>query len=251
MNTAAFRDGGPQTPAETPAMIRERVLAALDGVIDPELDEPITTLRFVSSVTVTPAREVEVLLRLPTPQCAPNFAFLMAADARDAVRRLPEVRGVAVHLEDHYTGEEINAALARGQGFTGAFPGETDDDDLSALRELFQRKALIARQARICRSLLEGGAAAETVTTMRVADLPEGAETRRCLTLRTELGIPCTLTSPAFVLPNGEPLTVDGLTRWLRMARLVATSLEANGGICRSLLQVRQELATDPEEDGT
>ena len=27
----------------------------------------------------------------PTPQCAPNFAFLMAADARTAVRRLPEV----------------------------------------------------------------------------------------------------------------------------------------------------------------
>ena len=28
----------------------------------------------------------------------------------------------------------------------------------SALRELFQRKALIARQARICEALLDGGA---------------------------------------------------------------------------------------------
>jgi len=121
MSTAAFREGGPQRVSQV--ALREQVLAALDGVIDPELDEPITTLRFVSSVTVTPAREVEVLLRLPTPQCAPNFAFLMAADARDAVRRLPEVRGVTVHLEDHYTGQEINAALSRGEGFTGAFPG--------------------------------------------------------------------------------------------------------------------------------
>ena len=32
------------------------------------------------------------------------------------------------------------------------------------------------------------------------------------------------------------------------MARLVQTSLEANGGICRSLLQVRHSLATEPEE---
>ena len=48
------------------------------------------------------------------------------------------------------------------------------------------------------------------------------------------------------MLPNGEPLTADQLTRWLRMARLIQTSLEANGGICRSLLQVRHNLATEP-----
>ena len=81
----------------------------------------------------------------------------MAADAREAVRRLPGVRDVSVRLEDHYTGEEINAALAGGEGFTGAFPGETDDDDLEALRELFQRKALIARQSTVCEALLAGG----------------------------------------------------------------------------------------------
>ena len=59
----------------------ERVIDALDDVYDPELDEPITRLRFVSSVRGRPAGDVEVVLRLPTPQCAPNFAFLMAADA--------------------------------------------------------------------------------------------------------------------------------------------------------------------------
>ena len=121
---------------------RASVLDALSGVHDPELDEPITSLRFVSSCEVTPDGDVEVVLRLPTPQCAPNFAYLMAADARNAVRRLPEVREVTVTLEDHYTGDEINLALARGEGFTGAFPGETDDDELEALRQLFERKAL-------------------------------------------------------------------------------------------------------------
>ena len=80
----------------------------------------------------------------------------MAADARRAVRRLPGVRHVTVRLEDHYTGGEINHALAQGLGFTGAFPGETDDDDLEALRELFSRKALVARQTGGVRRAAEG-----------------------------------------------------------------------------------------------
>jgi metal-sulfur cluster biosynthetic enzyme len=227
---------------------RERVLDALSAVRDPELDEPITSLRFVSSCEVSGDGDVEVLLRLPTPQCAPNFAFLMAADARNAVRRLPEVRHVSVKLEDHYTGEEINAALARGDEFEGAFPGETDEQDLEALRELFSRKALIARQARVCEGLLAGGATVEEVTAGRVADLPDSADVRRCLELRAQLGIGWDGDRPAFVLPGGEPLVPDQLERWLRMARLVRTSLEVNGGICRSLLQFRHNLVAEPEE---
>jgi metal-sulfur cluster biosynthetic enzyme len=226
---------------------RERVLDALSTVHDPELDEPITTLRFVTSCDVSADGDVEILLRLPTPQCAPNFAFLMAADARKVVRRLPGVRGVSVKLEDHYTGEEINAALRRGDGFTGAFPGETDDDDLEALRELFVRKALIARQSVVCEAIMADGLSAPEVVARRVADLPDLPEARRCLQLRTQLGISCSPDSPAFVLPNGEPLVADQLQRWRRTARLVRTSLEANGGICRSLLQIRHDLATDTE----
>jgi len=229
-------------------MTREGVLEALGQVYDPELDEPITSLRFVSSCEVTADGDVDVLLRLPTPQCAPNFAFLMAADARDVVRRLPGVRHVTVRLEDHFTGEEINAALQRGEGFTAAFPGETDDDDLEALRELFQRKALIARQSTICELLLAGGASIEEVTATRVADLPNRPEARRCLELRERLGIESDRDAPAFVLPDGEQLMADQLKRWLRTARLVRTSLEANGGICRSLLRIRHDLAADPEE---
>ena len=229
---------------------RERVLEALDGVIDPELDEPITSLRFVSSCEATPDGDVEVVLRLPTPQCAPNFAFLMAADAREAVRRLPGVRRVSIKLEDHYTGQEINGALGRGEGFTGAFPGETDDDDLTGLRDLFRRKALVARQSRLCEALLAGGASPEEVTARRVADLPDRRDARRCLELRGELGIPREPDSAAFVLPSGEPVAAGELRRWLRTARLVRMSLEVNGGICRSLLQFRHGLPIeDPEEE--
>ena len=103
--------------------------------------------------------DVDVRLRLPTPQCAPNFAFLMAADARSAVRRLPEVREVTVVLEDHYTGEEINEAVGARRGVRGGVPRRDGRGDLDALRELFQRKALLARQARVCQALLAAGRA--------------------------------------------------------------------------------------------
>jgi hypothetical protein len=170
----------------------------------------------------------------------------MAADARAAVWRLPGVRTVTIKLQDHYTGDEINRALTRGDGFTGALPGETEDDDLSALRELFQRKTLIARQSKLCEALLAAGAGPDQIVGLCVADLDDGRELRRCLELREQLGIAVDPGAPAFVSPNEEPLAAGALQRWLRMARLVRASLETNGGTCRSLLQFRHDLASDP-----
>jgi metal-sulfur cluster biosynthetic enzyme len=228
------------------AITRARVLAALDGVIDPELDESIIHLRFVSFCSVSEEGDVEVGIRLPTPQCAPNFAFLIVADARNAVRALPEVRDVRITLLDHYTGNEINTAVNRGAGFTAAFPGETNDDALDALRDLFLRKALLARQARICESLLREGLSVRQAVALRVRSLPDGGDVRRCLQLREQLGLTHNSEAPAFVSGTGEALTADQLQQWLRMGRLVRTSLEANGGLCRSLLQFRYSL---PQED--
>ena len=88
---------------------RSRVLEALGTVYDPELDEPITDLGFVASVVVA-GGAVAVRLRLPTPQCAPNFAFLMAADASRAIWRVDGVESVDVTLEDHYTGDGVPVA---------------------------------------------------------------------------------------------------------------------------------------------
>jgi metal-sulfur cluster biosynthetic enzyme len=219
--------------------VRSRVLEQLGTVYDPELDEPISALGFVASCDVTAEGDVDVRLRLPTPQCAPNFAYLMAADARNAVRRLPEVRRVRVVLEDHYTGGEINAAVANGAGFDEAFPGETDDAELDALRELFQRKALLARQARLCSALLSDGSSAETVVSRRVADLPDSPDAVRSVALRTALGLSHEPDAPALVAGDGAPLGAGDLQRWLRRARLVSLSLETNGGMCRDLLRAR------------
>jgi metal-sulfur cluster biosynthetic enzyme len=204
--------------------LRSRVLAALGTVYDPELDEPVTTLGFVGSCVVA-GDEVAVRLRLPTPQCAPNFAFLMAADARRAVLGVPGVRSVSIVLEDHYTGEEINAALARGSGFDDAFPGETEGS-LDALRALFQRKALLARQSRLLDS------PAQTLGEL------SGPDAERVRALRTALGIDASDGAPAFVAGDGTPVARDDM-RFRRMSSLTALSLETNGGMCRDLLRVR------------
>ena len=228
-------------------MNRAHVLDALGTVYDPELDEPITTLRFVSSCEVSADGDVDVRLRLPTPQCAPNFAYLMAADARDAVRRLPEVarghgraRGPLHGRRDQRRGRR---AARRSRD---AFPGETEGE-LDALRELFQRKALVARQSRLCEALLAAGATPEEVTAQRVADLPDEPGRAPLHRAARAPRHPRARRRPAFVLPDGEPIAAADLRHWLRVARLVRTSLEANGGICRSLLRIRYELP-DAEE---
>jgi hypothetical protein len=171
----------------------------------------------------------------------------MGADARAAVRRLPDVREVTIVLEDHYTGEEINAALGRGDDFASAFPGETAGS-LDALRELFQRKALLGRQARVCQALLEeDGATPETVLARRVADLPDTPDAVRVAALRAALGLPHDPDAPALIAGDGASLTVSDLPTWLRRARLVSLSLEANGGMCRDLLRARYG-NSEPEE---
>jgi metal-sulfur cluster biosynthetic enzyme len=210
--------------------LRGRILRELGTVHDPELDEPITALGFVGSCDVSADRDVSVRLRLPTPQCAPNFAFLMAADAKAAIRRVPGVRSVCVELEDHYTGDEINTAVARGDGFATAFPGEAQAE-LDGLRALFQRKALVAREGRLLGSVSDPAAA-------RLRDL-SGPDAARCRALRRALGIDASDDAPAFVRGDGSPVRADELARFKRMASLTALSLETNGGMCRDLLRVR------------
>ncbi len=160
------------------------------------------------------------------------------ADARAAVLSVPGVTRASIVLEDHYTGDEINAALARGGDFADAFPGETEGS-LDALRELFQRKALVARQARVCQALLAEGATPESVATLRLGDLPPSSDALRCRALRAELGLRHGPDDAALIAGDGTGLTAAELPTWLRRARLVSLSLESNGGLCRSLLRVR------------
>jgi metal-sulfur cluster biosynthetic enzyme len=210
------------------------VLDALEAVRDPELDQSLTELGFVAGVEVD-GDAVRVRLRLPTYFCAPNFAFLMAADARAAVEALPGVERAHIELEDHFTADEINAAVSSDAGFVDAFPDQASDE-LDELRILFQRKALMARQGRLCDGLSAGAIAA-----MRLSEL-KGADADRCRELRHELGIDARPDAPAFVTGEGAPVTIADVPRFLRFARLVSTSLEGNAGFCRGLLKTRYDL---------
>ena len=120
-----------------------RILEALGTVRDPELDEPITSLGFVSSCTVSADGDARVRLRLPTYFCAPNFAFLMVADAYDAVSAAPGVRRTEIVLEDHFASAEINHGVAARAGFVQSFDGLAETE-LDQLRTDFVRKAMLA-----------------------------------------------------------------------------------------------------------
>ena len=124
---------------------------------DPELDEPITTLGFVASCTVSAEGQAQVRLRLPTYFCAPNFAFLMVADAYDAVTAVPGVAAAEVILDDHFASDAINAGVAARAGFVASFDGEAADE-LDELRATFLRKAVLAGTDQVCRPLVAAGA---------------------------------------------------------------------------------------------
>jgi metal-sulfur cluster biosynthetic enzyme len=221
------------------------VLGALEGVRDPELDQNLVELGFVTDVAVDGA-DVAVRLRLPTFYCAPNFAFLMVADARRVVEALDGVDVARIALEDHFTADEINEAVDREAGFTEAFPGEATAE-LGDLRILFQRKALTARQGRLCDGLLAAGRSEADLVAMRLAELPAGPDADRCRELRGELGLDARPDAPAVVTGDGTPLTIADMPRFLRFARLVARSLEGNAHLCRGLLKTRYDLP-DQEE---
>ena len=215
------------------------VLAALDAVRDPELDEPVTSLGFVASCTVSADGTVDVHLRLPTYFCAPNFAFLMVADAHDAVSRLEGVRHTVIVLEDHFASDAINSGVAARAGFVDSF-GELASAELDDLRALFVRKAVLAGTDVVCRPLLAAGRTAEELTGMTLGDVPASPDRERLRARRAELGLPSDDGSPLLVdAVTGEAVGVQALPLHLRKARLTRVGAEANSGICRGMLHDR------------
>lgn len=217
--------------------IDSAVWSALGTVRDPELDEPITGLGFVRELIVDEP-EVRVRLRLPTYFCAPNFAYLMVADAADALRAVPGVTRVDVRLEDHFAAEEINAGVAARAGFSGSFPGEAARE-LDDLRRTFQRKAHTAALERVCRRLVSEGLAVDELARLRLEDLAPSPEQESLLRRRSEAGLPVTPASPLVVDDDGMPVPAEKVAPRLRFARAVRVSIDGNASFCRGLLKTR------------
>ncbi len=216
-----------------------QLLAALDAVRDPELDEPVTELGFVSSCTVSVDGDAHVRLRLPTYFCAPNFAFLMVADAYDAVSRVPGVRRTEVVLEDHFASLEINTGVAARSGFAESF-GDLAAGELDELRTGFVRKAVLAGTDRVCRPLLAAGRTTDDLAELTLGDLPPSADLTRLRARRAELGLPSGDDSALLVdAVTGEAIGAEALPLHLRRTRLTRVNAEANGSMCRGMLSHR------------
>ena len=225
----------------------DRIAEALSAVRDPELDEPITDLGFVKEIRID-GRQVVVALWLRTYFCAPNFAYIMAADAKAAVGAVEGVDDVVIRLVDHHAAGEINEGLAAGKDFDESFPGETAGSGLAEVRQRFDRKAFVARQQQLYRSLVEDGLTPAEVLRLTIADLPPTPEARRYLDRRARAGLDGSDDAPFLVDLDGNAITEDTLERHLLFARAVSVSIEGNASFCRGLLAVRYGLEEPKEE---
>jgi metal-sulfur cluster biosynthetic enzyme len=217
----------------------ERVLAALEKVRDPELDEPITSLGFVSACTLSADGVAQVRLRLPTYFCAPNFAFLMVADAYDAVSATDGVRGTQVILEEHFAADAINRGVAARAGFADSFAGEAVGE-LDRLRADFLRKAVLAGTDQVCRPLLAGGSDSVALSSLRLGSVPNSPALQRLRQRRAELGLPAADEDWLLIDPEtGRPVSDDAVPLHLMRARTTRVSIDANTGVCRGMLRYR------------
>ena len=230
----------------------QEVWSALDTVTDPELDQSVTSLEFVTAAVVEEGNNVRIKFRLPTFWCAPNFAFLMASDMRDAVTEISWVQNVQVELLDHFSAELINRGVALRQDFRDAFPGETDDD-LSALRQTFLGKAYQRRQELLIRHLLEKGCPPVWFTRASLRELlslplKEGIALRNLYVFswrRIRAG--CAEESLAFTTVDGTALDPSEFPNYLRRVANVRRNAEFNGFICRGLLEARNSVSVSGE----
>jgi metal-sulfur cluster biosynthetic enzyme len=230
------------TAIDARAGLTAQVWAALATVRDPELDLPVTELGFVSAAEVD-GGSVRIRLRLPTYFCAPNFAYLMVADARDAVLELPGVSEVDVQLVDHFAATEINEGVAAAAGFEGSFPAHANGE-LDDLRRTFRRKAHLACLERACQKLIASGWHVEELAHVQLADLPDSPERASLVRRRAELGLSVEDSAALFVDDDGRSVDAGSVAGRLRFAKTVRISVDGNAAFCRGLLKTRY-----PEEE--
>ncbi len=228
---------------------KAEVWTRLQTVTDPELDEPVTELEFVTRADVDADNCVHIEFRLPTYWCAANFSFLMADDMRCAVRKLPWVADVSVVLGEHMYADKINAGLARGLTFQETFGAEADGN-LDELRRTFLLKAFQRRQASLLAHLIEAGHGAATLVEMTLDQLVDlevddaGAQLRARYLERHSVVADAIATSQAFIDADGDPLQAETLPTYVRAQRRVDVNAEFNSALCRGLLHARFDMET-------
>jgi metal-sulfur cluster biosynthetic enzyme len=227
------------------------VWARLESVIDPELDESVTELGFVTRVEVDAGGQVKVDFRLPTYWCAANFAFLMADDMRIAVAALPWVKKVTVGLGEHMYADEINRGVTAGLSFQATFGSEASGE-LEEVRRTFTVKAFQRRQEALLTHLLDHGHESAVLLRLSVTELAalscDAAGHRlivRYLERRSVVGPHAD--ELAFVDQDGALLDAGQIHAYLRALRRVGVNAEFNSALCRGLLATRYGAGCAPQ----
>jgi metal-sulfur cluster biosynthetic enzyme len=209
----------------------------LDGVRDPEVDQPITAMGFVAVVEER-SEGVHVALRLPTYFCAPTFTYLMMAEARAAVETVAGPGRAHVELADHADATTLNEGVAAGAEFAAIFPGQATGG-LGDVQDRFRRKTFLVRQERLCRELEAARGSAPDLLGLTLADLPPSRRTSEYVQARGALGLDCRPQEPFLVAADGAPVTADRLRLHRRAASVLTLSYESNGVLCHTLLTAR------------
>ncbi|HJT56387.1 MAG TPA: iron-sulfur cluster assembly protein [Ktedonobacteraceae bacterium] len=256
--------GAVVVPDAHTGLTEAHVYAAIADVLDPELDEPLVKLGFIDRVRVD-GPDITVVFKLPTYWCAPNFAYLMAADLRASIRALPGVRTTRVVLLDHFAEDEINTGINCGQSFGEAFAGEVpEDENLEELRRTFLRKGFLMRQERLMRQMLKAGLDEATILTLRLSDLiadelaniafivttagavrleGAGRNAGAYVRKRQTLGLPQEQDALLITDDTGQPVAPGGLQDFLRRSRSVRMNIMFNTSMCKGLFRTRYENA--------
>lgn len=244
INENLLKQGGVKVNKE------EQVYKMLDKVHDPELDQPLTALGFIDS-TIVDHDCVEVVFRLPTYWCSPNFAFIMAEDINKYVSELDWVKEVKVNLIDHCASDEINNGVKDRKSFSESF-SKLSGGDLEELRQTFQIKAFYARQEKIMKYLLKNQMSKEELITLTYDELNQlnlsNEGKRLCdhyLEKKEEYNHK---TSLVFTTPEGDALIPDTFTEYLLGAKRTRLSMDIGGQYCRGLLEARYDLKAGTAE---
>jgi metal-sulfur cluster biosynthetic enzyme len=168
--------------------VQAEILAALATVVDPERDEPITDSGLVRSVGIDDAG-VTVHLQLPIGLWFSNVAYLIACEARDALREVENIRQVRVLVHGHHDSNRINAWLVADTGDVDTVCSEAEGR-LGALRQTFLRRAHAAAMERCVWPLIrQKGLNSEQIRKLTLRDLPDGKTKNMLLRRRFALGL--------------------------------------------------------------
>ena len=221
---------------------REAMLAALDRVLDPELDESVLSLGFVDSLSADESGQVTVSLRLPTYWCAANFSYLMASDVRRELSGLEGVNSVTVKLGEHFASREVEEGAGPGKTFAEAFP-DGGPDTLEETRQVFLLKGFFSRQERLLRVLKDRGIEFETIAALSVGDsrkiLGQDQTLGRYMERRAQQGLDCSDSAKLIVDAAGRAIPAAEMQTYYIRARTTRLAMEANGSLCSAMLQSR------------